>query len=155
MAYTIIELLDKLILIEKNGYDMFINIAVNERLKDKIKMIARIFANEEKRHGEMYKKLKEEISHENNIEIGFEIYDKASKLAFQFLNNDRTANLENEKDILEFSLNFEKENLALILSIQGLLVREQRDANTEKYRVLDKIISEEQKHIRNIEDFLY
>lgn len=154
MAYTIIDLLDKFILIENTGYEMFMNISKSESLDEKIKMLARIFANEEKKHIEIYKNLKEEIKNENNIDIDFAIYDKASKMAFQFLNNNRIADLKDRKDILELSLNFEKENLALVLSIQGLLVKDQKDANTEKYRALDEIIREEQKHIKNIEAFL-
>lgn len=154
MAYTIKDLLDKFILIEKNGYDMFINIAKSESSNEKMKTIARVFANEEKRHREMYKNLKEAIINENNIEIDFQIYDKASKLALQFLNNDRITNPQNLKELLIFSLNFEKENLALVLSIQGYLVKEQKDASTEKYKVLDEIIREEQKHIKSIEAFL-
>lgn len=154
MAYTIVDLLDKFILIEQKGYEMFMVIAANEAVEERIKALARIFASEEKRHSEIYKGLKEKMAGEPGIDVDLGIYDRASKLIYEFLNGNRIARTQNAKDILEFCLDFEKENLALIMSIQGILVSGEKSADSKNYRLLEELIGEEQKHIKNIELFL-
>lgn len=154
MAYTVIDLIDKFILIEQGGYEMFIKMASVEGTQERIKTLCRVFANEEKRHGEVYKKLKSEISGEPDLEVDFSIYDKASKFIYEFINSNRPVSDLDTRGMLEFCLSFEKENLALAISIQGILANEKKGIGTKVYDALTEIISEEEKHIKNIEAFL-
>ncbi len=154
MSYTIVDLLDKFILIEQKGYEMFMEMAMDHGIEENIKILLRVFANEEKRHAEMYRSLKEHITEDIIKEIDFSLYDKVLKLIYEFSNRNRFADLYNKRELLNFCLDFEKENLALALSIQGILVTSYSDIETSNYQVLEKIISEERKHIENIEAFL-
>lgn len=153
MPYTIVDLLDKFIIIEQNGYEMFLKIAGLDNIPANIKTIAKVFAKEELRHIELYKNLKDEISGRTDIELGFDIYDKASKLISEFLKVFQQSKTENIKEILEFSLDFEKENLALLLSIQGLLVSSD-NSQSKSYKVFSEIINEELIHVENVNYFI-
>lgn len=154
MAYTIIDLIDKFILIEQSGYEMFMKMAAGEDTQERTKTLCRVFANEEKRHIEIYKQLKEDIAGESDIEIDFRIYDKVTKFIYEFINNNKSVGNPDIKGMLEFCLEFEKENLALAMSVQGVFVNEKTGTDSKIYNVLGEIIGEEEKHIKNIEVFL-
>lgn len=153
MAYTIIDLLDKFISIERSGYKMYMEVASKQGIHVKIKALAKIFANEKESHIYLYNSLREKIKVEADFEVDFNIYDKASKIVFEFLKMDRKAIMEDVKRFLQFCLNYEKENLALVLSIQGILVRAQADTETMNYKILEEIVIKIQKHIQNISYF--
>ncbi len=154
MAYTIIDLIDKFILIERSGYEMFMRMAADEGTEERIKTLARVFAKEEERHVETYTNLREEIAAEADIEIDLRIYDRVTKFIYEFINNNKAVSNLDIKGMLEFCLEFEKENLALVISVQGIFVNEKKGADNKCYNVLTEIIHEEEKHIKNIEFFL-
>lgn len=154
MAYTIVDILDKFILIEQKGQEIFQQIEANDEFNEKVRLMAKIFSKEEKFHSQLYERFKQEISQQINIEIDFMLYDQASKLIYNFLNDNRVQALNAPKELLSFCLDFEKENLSLVLSIQGILVKKQADMDTEAYKLLTKIIEQEKKHIKNIEMFI-
>ena len=151
MSYTIIDLLDKFITIEQTGYEIFI---ANDEVQEKIKTLAKIFANEEKRHINLYKSLKEKMENEPDIEVDFNVYDKASTLIYEFSKTNRLKVEKNPRKLLETCLNFEKDTLALALSIRGIFMRSKDDADSTNYQVLTEIVNVEQKHVENIEIFL-
>lgn len=154
MPYTIVDLLDKFIAIEQTGYKMFMEITYRKDIQDNIKTMARIFANEEKKHIEMYQKLKAKMENEPQTEVDFFIYDKASTVIFQYTKINRNVETENSKRLLEFCLNFEKDNLALLLSIRGIFLKSKADTNSLNYKLISEIIAEEQKHVKNVETFI-
>lgn len=154
MAYTVIDLLDKFIQIEQTGYEMFTQIADSSGAQEKIKTLARIFAREEKRHMDIYRRLKEKMQKEPGIEVDFSLYDKASTIIFGFFRPGLTGGAEDERQLLETCLNFEKENLALALSVRGVLMNSDKGAESVPYKIMTVIVNEEQKHIKNIEIFL-
>lgn len=154
MAYTVFDLLDKFIMIEEYGYEMYMKIVDSNAVEEKVKTVARVFANEEKRHYNFFNKLKNEVEYKPGIIVDLLIYDKASKLISEFLSYDRSILLKDTRQILEFCLEFEKANLALLLNIQGILVKSQEDQETDSYQVFTQLINEEQKHIREISGFI-
>lgn len=152
--YTIIDLLDKIIQIETRGFEMYEYISLRTDIDPKIKTVARILALEEKRHAKMYTHIKNKIPLGELTPIDFDIYDQASKL----INNFRTPDaqyLASIEELLRFASDFEKQSISLVLSIQGLLVREAEDSDSITYKTLSEIIKEEEKHIENIENFLH
>lgn len=151
--YTIIDLLDKLIATEKKGYEMYHLISQMEDIDDHIKLVAKILASEEQRHAKVYEAIKTKINHDDLPCIDVGIYDQASNL----INNFRYPTLGHIKDIkqlLHFALEFEEQGISLVMSIQGLLIKESTDSATVTYDVLSQVIKEEHKHIENIEKFL-
>lgn len=149
--YTIQDIIDKLILIEKHAYEFYKSISENPHVDVKLTVVARTFSRQEQKHIKIYESLKENFSEEENNFIDFSIYDRAAKLIYEFSKMQNMQNITKLKEIVDFALNFEKENLALILSIKGLLIRSQNDVDTANYKVLLAIIEEEQKHIKDIE----
>lgn len=152
--YTVIDLIDKFIEIEKKGFQMYTDMSKDSKLKGSIKLAAGVFAREEQRHINIYKNLKEQITEKNNIEIEFDVYDKASKLASELSKSIKYSSINNTSDLLQFVIDFERKNLALALSIQGLLVRKKIDSQTGSYEALSIIIHEEKNHIMNLENFV-
>ncbi len=154
MAYSVVDLLNKFINIEQNGYEMFLRISSVEDAPTKVKTIAKVFAKEELRHIELYKSLRGEIDESSGVELDFDIYDKASKLISEFSNIFHQPRTEDVRKMLEFCLDFEKENLALLLSIQGLLVKMNADTQSKVYKILTEVINEELKHVENVNYFI-
>jgi rubrerythrin len=152
--YTVIDLIDKLIEIEKSGNELYIRMSANAQAEERVKIVAKVFSNQESKHVDIYENLRKSVYEYKDIEVDFNIYDKAVKLIYEFSRLKITKDITKVKDLLEFSLMFEKENLALVLSIRGLFVKSQQDLDTGNYKILSEIIKEEQKHIRDIEALL-
>lgn len=152
--YNIIDLIDKLIAIEKSGHELYLKISESKDIDERVKIMAKVFSDQEKRHMQVYEDLKKRVYPYKDIDIEFSIYDKAAKLIYEFSALQTRKSIHNIKDIMEFSLGFEKENLALVLSLRGLFVRSQQDMETKNYEILSEIIKEEQKHIQNIEPYV-
>lgn len=152
--YTILDILDKLIDIEKRAYDFYREIAEKESFEQPIKTMAKVLAREEKRHIKIYEDMKEELKDKKEIDIDFEQYDQIYKVLSTFIRRLINIDIENTDELLKYALDFEKENLALVIRIQGILVRNLEDENSKPYVVLSKLIQEETKHIENIERFI-
>ena len=153
MTYTVVDLLDKFISIEEAGYGLYMKIASEASVADNIKVLAKVFALEEKRHIEKYKKLKVQVKDDPDIAVDISIYARASKLVFDFTKISRSLIIKDTMELIELCLNFEEENLALLFMIQGILVQSQEDEKTTLYKVLTELIKEEQKHIDNLSIF--
>ena len=151
--YTIIDLLDKLITIEQKGYEMYKLISLMDDIDNNIKLVAKILAKEEQRHGKIYRDLKTEMQKIDLPMIDFSIYDKASNLISSF-RYPSLGHISSVEELLRFALDFEEQGISLVMSIQGLLIRETGDSSSITYNVLTQIIEEERKHVENIERFL-
>lgn len=154
MPYNIVDLLDKFIYIEQAGYKMYMEITKMNSIQDKIKTIARVFAIEEEKHIAVYQCIKERMKNEPEIEVDFYTYDKASTLIYQFTKLKKIPDWESPISLLKFCLDFEKDNLALLLSIRGFLIKTKEDENSINYKAISEIINEEYKHVKNIENFI-
>lgn len=152
--YTIIDLIDKFIEIENKGLEIY-RATMNLGEEDfKIKSIAMTLAKEEERHIKYYEALKRELS-DKAEEIDFIAYDKASFLVNKYKENiSIIGNFRDIKDILQYALDFEKHNLALIIDIQGRIVNTEKASTGVTYKILNRIIEEESKHINNLLPFV-
>lgn len=151
--YTIIDLLDKFIVIEEKGCKIYKEISQKEDIDENIKVVARILASEEKKHAAIYEKIKVKVEEGEIPPIDFDIYDKSSNLISSYI-YPIPGHIKNRDLLLRFAIDFEKQTISLIMSIQGLLIKESGDSATITYDVLTQILKEEEKHIENIERFL-
>ena len=155
MSYTLVDLLEKLIIIEKNACKLYRNIASLSDVKStKYKSAAVVLAKEEERHVTFYERIKESIEKQEKIEIDFNTYDKASTLIFEFEKRMSKAYVDSVEDLVKFAYNFERENVALLLSIQGRFVGKKFETDSLSYSTFTKLIEEERKHVKNIEAFM-
>lgn len=151
--YTIIDLLNRAVTLKNNAYDIYKNISVTDNIDDNVKFAARILANQESKNVQACIELKEDLSKEELPGIDFDVYDKASNLISGFVYPD-SSNISNINQLLNLALDFQKQSISLMISIQGFLIKEEKDRLSLTYKVLSEIIKEEQKRIDNIENFL-
>ncbi|MCT4632580.1 MAG: hypothetical protein N4A76_07555 [Firmicutes bacterium] len=154
MAYTVEDLVNKFIEIENKGDAYYKELSVNPNMDIKTRTIFKIFQAEEEKHADEYKNMLNLLGEEKNQEIDFLLYDKSQKILRNMNFNNYTFNELTSKDVLKNILFIEKEFLALALSVQGTIVKEEADKGSGAYRILTEIIEEEKNHISNIENFL-
>ncbi len=151
MAYTMVDLVEKLIEIEQNGFKFYMGLTALDNISEKVKTAAKVFAWEEVRHMEVLKELRDSIKGELEIQVDFGVYNKASILVVDFVKSHSKADVQEVQKLLGFALNFEKENVALLLSVRGSMVKSKSDKESKNYKIISGILDEEQKHVRNIE----
>ncbi len=57
------------------------------------------------------------------------------------------------KKLINFARELSKENLALLIYIQGQLIRKETDTNMLAYNVMGKIIEEQEKYSKSLRSF--
>ena len=152
--YTIDNLIDKLIELEEEGYKLYLMISENIKFENNLQIMAKILANDEKKHMLVYEEFKKNLATDDDTEIEFTIYDRAVELIYEFSKIKTKNNIKNVKELFKFALIFEMENLSLVLIISGLFVKSYKDVETRNYKILSEIIKEEQKHVNLIEEIL-
>lgn len=153
--YTLDDIIEKLILIEQDAMKMYIRIADKAKNSNiMLNAMAKTLANDESKHTYYYESLKNDIKEEENIQIDVFLYDKVAKLLYEFRNNIIKREFEDVHELIKYALEFEKENIALLLYIQGRLVINIQDASKASYRVISKLIEEEREHERELEVYL-
>lgn len=148
MNYTVSDLIEKLIGIEKNALEIYTKIEEMSKSNESkaINIFARAIKQEELKHINYYENLKEGLKEELNEEIDFFLYDKVAKILYEFKNQIRIPEIDNVQDLLKYALDFEKNNIGILLDVQGRLLGSLKDINNNVYKVLSKIISEEKEH---------
>lgn len=148
MGYNVLDIINKLILIKEEVKKIYIKISSNSEENYAIKISANILARYQNKHIIHYKELKDKIKNDKLDEIDFVIYDKISFLIDEYKNkiNLIESNPKNIKNILYLALRFQDENDALIIDIQGRLVKKEEDSKTKTYDILTQILNDEQKH---------
>lgn len=155
MAYTIIDLLNKLVMIEKDAVLIYKQISTEASGNDiKLSTVAKVLTAEEKRHIHYLKAIRDEVEQLEDIEIDFDVYDKAFAVLHDYQTKLVKPRVQNVKELLLFASGMEEENLALLLYIQGRLVRTEDDTQKQSYRVLTQLIDEEKKHAVNLKLFI-
>lgn len=154
MAYTVEDLVNKFIEIEKRGDKFYKSLASDSNMNIRTKTLFKVFGSEEEKHAVEYESMLTMLGEDKNSEIDFLLYDKSQKI----LNNMKFdyydfEGMENN-EILNQILFIEKEFLALALSVQGIIVKSEADRERPVYKILSNIIDEEKTHISNIEAFL-
>ena len=154
MGYNIVDILDKLIMIEQKGYAIYERISQMENVDEKIRVVARILADQEIRHMVSYKRIRKLTKKGDMPSIDFDIYDQASQLISGHI-LPPSVHMADIQQLLKFAIDFEKQGLALLMRIQGLLVRGAEAEGSINYNVLSEIIKEEKKHIKDLEGFIH
>ena len=151
--YTVIDIIDKLIEIEKNLLKLYELLQKDSNTNERVKLAAGVLAREEGRHIQIYEGIKKEVADFKDIEIEFDIYDSVSKIIIEFKRGLVCSKVTDVKNLLACALDFEQRNIALIIRIQGLLVRKIEDTETNSYKALTKIAQEEEQHVKMLEVF--
>lgn len=151
--YTIIDIIDKLIEIEKNLLGLYKLLQEDHNTNERVKLAAGVLAREEGRHIKIYEGIKKEVEDFKDIEIAFDIYDSVAKIILEFKRGLICSEVTDVKNLLACALDFEQRNIALIIRIQGLLVRKIEDTETNSYKALTKIAQEEEQHVKMLEVF--
>lgn len=155
MNYTLSDLIEKLIDIERDALDIYRKIQEKSNNESKvISIVARAIAKEEQKHIKYYENIKNDLSGELNETIDFYLYDKVAKLLFEFRSRIQIPRIDNVQDLIKYSLEFEKNNIGLLLDIQGRLLGKMDDINSNIYKVISIIIKEEEKHQKMFEQLL-
>lgn len=153
--YTICDLIEILILIEKDAKKMYSRIADKSKNYIMLNAMAKTLANEEAKHVKLYENLKNDLKDEENIEIDVFLYDKVAKLLYEFRSNVIEKEFQDTQKLIKYALEFEKKNVALLLDIQGKLVLNLKDVYKVSYEVISKLIKEEKEHEKELQVYLY
>ncbi|MBE6064693.1 hypothetical protein [Clostridium cochlearium] len=153
MAYTALDLLDKIIYVEEKKKSMC-GIRL-EKIKNntRIYVLVKVLIKNINENIEFNKKLRKEIEKTEMEEIDFVVYDKISFLIDEFSNKIVAPDVFNIKDIFKSCLEFQKDILALYIYIQGKVVQKQADVGTSTYKVLNTMIAKKKKELKELEDF--
>ena len=142
MAYTAIDLLDKVIYVGEKSKSMYDKSLEGLQKNSTIYLVIKVISKNLCKNIEYYKKLKEENCNAGIEEIDFVIYDKISSLINEFTNKIIIIDTIDIKSSIEVSLNFQKDVLALFISIQGRLIKSEKDIKTKTYEILSDMIKE-------------
>ncbi len=153
MGYSIIDILSKLIHVKENVIKEYDKIALSKEANLSIKTIALVLTKEEKRHVEGLNSLAIKLKDKELDVIEFDIYDKISNLLTQFQNTLILPKINNSKSFLHFALEYESRNLALMLDIQGRLVKKEKDTERLSYKVLNKIMEDRKRYMESLKRF--
>lgn len=153
--YTICDVIEKLILIEKDSKKMYAGMADKSKKYIMLNAMAKTLADEESKHINLYESLKIDLKDEENIEIDVFLYDKVAKLLHEFRSNMIEREFQDIQELVKYALEFEKKNIALLLDIQGKLVLNLQDTSKVSYIMISKLIEEEKKHEEELEVYLY
>lgn len=155
MNYMLSDLIQKLIDIEKDFYNIYVRI--EEEWKNKsplIYAVTKAIEKEEKKHIKFFEELKNDLSDELNEPIDFYLYDKVAKLLYEFRVYIQFPEIKTVQDLIKYAVEFEKNTIGLLLDIQGRLLEKIDDINSNVYKVLTEIINQEKKHEKMFEDLL-
>jgi hypothetical protein len=151
LGYNIIDVIDKAITIPQKRKDLYTQISNQLSQHPVVKILSKVLADNVDKTLFYYKKLKAEIKPNEMDMIDFGIYDKISFLINQFNLRIYVTDAATPKDFLSFSTELEKEILALLLDIQGRLVKTSSDTTSTSYTTLSNMIKLKTKLIENLE----
>ncbi|OPJ62304.1 rubrerythrin family protein [Clostridium chromiireducens] len=155
MNYMISDLIQKIIDIERDILKIYKEIQCMFENKPKVVgIIARAIEKEEQAHIGYYERLKEELQGDLNEVIDFYLYDKVSKLIYEFRSHLLVPKIDNVQDLIEYIVELKKNIISLLIDVQGRLLEKLDDINNNIYKVMSRIIKEEEKHEKMFEQLV-
>lgn len=154
MAYNIIDILDKTIIIAEKIKELYSGIDYKGEDKVKFELVRKVLIKNEKKEIKYYEDLKKGLENKNLEEIKFDIYDKIAFLMNEFKDRSMCENADNINKILHCIISLHKDIFALFLSVQGKLVRNEKDSETLTYEILTNILNRKRKTIEDFERLL-
>ena len=151
MGYNIIDIMDKAIAIAYKRKELYTKISMQNHQPPAVKILSKVLADNVDKTFLYYERIKKEVDTENIETIDFVIYDKISFLINQFNLRIHATDTTTTKEFLNFSVNFEKEVLALFLDVQGRLIKNANDASSTSYIILSDMIKTKTKLIEDLE----
>ncbi len=154
MPYTAVDLLDKAIYTAEKKKLLCLKSLEKIENGTPSYIVMNVIVKNLKQNIEYHKKLKEEIQASDEEEIDFIIYDKISFLINEFNQKIIMPDSTNIKSLISSYLNFQKSLLSLYIDIQGRLVKNEKDVRTNTYKIMFSMIKEQEKIIKNLEEFI-
>lgn len=133
---------------------MYKQIAATKGVYPSINTVALVLAREEEKHVESHNNLKESLKDKELDEIDFDVYDKVSGLISEFQSRIMMSTIYNVKELVLAALVLESQYLALLVDIQGRMVKNKEDVERISYKVLESLLEDEKKRINNLKVFL-
>jgi SepF-like predicted cell division protein (DUF552 family) len=155
LNYTLSDLIQKLIDIEKDFFNIYVILEEKSNNKSSaIYAVIKAIKKREKDHIKYYEKLKDDLTNELNETIEFYLYDKISKLLSEFKLYIHLPEIKSVQDLIKYTVEFKRDNIGLLLDIQGRLLEKIDDVNSNVYRILSQIIKDEEKQEKMFEKLL-
>lgn len=145
------DVIDKAVVIAYKRKELYNGISTQNYQSPTVKILSKVLADNVDKTLIYYEKLKKEMLNNEVEKIDFAIYDKISFLINQFNLRMHTTDATTPKEFLNFSVNLEKEVLALFLDIQGRLITTTKDTSLSTYTILSDMIKTKTKLIHDLE----
>ena len=155
MGYTIIDILDKAILIQNRQIDIFTDIINENNNINIVKVLSKILINKSRKTINYYENLKNSAVSLNIEEIDIMTYDKISFLINEFNTRIYVTSISNAKEYLKFTCNLLKDVYSLFIDIQGRLINNSYPKSGITYNILSEIILDLNQQIKDVENTLY
>lgn len=152
--YTVVDIIDKLIEVKRKSLSYYRMLNENSKIEPRVKFIANVFAREEERQITLFEEIKTESLNLEDIQIDFHIYDSITKVFVDFKRGLHYTEAYDIRELLLNALDLSQKNLALVIRIQGMLVRKKEHGESNSYNVLTKMIKAEEDQINNIKTFI-
>ncbi len=152
--YTIVDIIDSLVEIEKIAINFFYEVSDSESGISSFKLVANALGKTKKNHISFYDNLKDKVKNEKYIDVDMQDYDKISKSISEFKYSFKPKYNIDVIELIKFSLNIEKDNIALLLIIRGILVKDKAHKYKKNYECLSYIIEDKNKYIVQLEKLI-
>jgi len=149
--FTMGEIIDLAIRIENNGEKIYRK-AKDEASSPLIGSMLQWLADDEAEHGKWFVELRKDVNTETEDpkleEMGNEILQNVLGDQAFSMNEADFSRIEDMRSLLELSLEFEKDTIIFYEMLREFI------ADEKTLRGLEKIIEEEKRHVKHLEDFI-
>lgn len=153
MGYTVIDILNKAILIQNKEIEIFKSIAHENNNIKVIKLLSKILIDKTNKIINYFTELEDNISKKNHIEeLDIMTYDKISFLINEFNNRIYLPSITCPKEYLLFTRDLTKDMYSLFIDIQGRLVNNSCSNSQFTYSILSEIILCINEYIKDLEN---
>ncbi|SUY46933.1 Uncharacterised protein [Clostridium putrefaciens] len=153
--YTVVDIIDNLSEIEKMYINFFHEVSDSDSKISSFKLVANALGKTKQNHMNFYYNLRNKMKGEEFIEVDMHDYDKISKSISEFKYSFKFSfKFKCNIDVIELikiSLSIEKDNIALLLIIRGILVKDKNYKYKKIYECLSYIIEDKNKYILQLE----